>query len=1417
MYFLDNSAHIFELPDYNQNPIGYEYDEQDYIFWFEDTNENTRLSVNNYYGKIINVLFEVSNVKDLNNTSISLIYDIDITCDSENFKLIKAIDFQNAINQNKSILDYINIEEQSKTLNSDDILIIKVTQDNRNFIMIPLYIIGTSKYSGTWLTNILIHIYNKFENKHTYCPITIGGIFNDEYEALVIHGQNMGINLPKEILKAINGTSYNNDVFDEELYNKKIKEYLLNYMNIKGELGNYNSAINSLKWFGYQDSIELYKLLETDNQIQTQYVRDYFDISQDIIKAFNYFINSQFVGLKYKLNNETGELYKQNINDKFWGEGLPILEDNESKYKMIHTNEFLSEEDGDDRNQQFKYLSSWVNYSLQELMFKLSYLKYYYQKYFLPIFIILKNLHIEYKVYSTPNKYLTYTYNHLYETIINNQSQSNQVKFSDEYILYFTHQRHLVDETFNEFETININGEYEIKTNTYEVNDTCLFVPIKFLYDTYYNCILILMDKDLNELIYKSKFSFINNDSNKYRGFVFYPKIVNELYTKLYTYVNKEYILYLNVNGKWYEYEFMSKIHEFDVHIGTLKYKYWINDINYFNEIYHKYADKKDENNDIIGYNENIEARFTIYKNNQQNINLDITDYIFDKDFFDYPLKYFSNFTQINNITSDKVIFNTYMNNPDFIYLNDIKFGLYEKNINENIENAKKDNIELSDEELSSIIQQTINFDIDQLVKSHQSKINLINNYKYLNNVHMYDLYKLTYEPYITNTNERINILKYMQNMSILCDNILIENSYIHNEFTITKLSYDTTITNSLDNYNHYLLENYINDISMNYNPLFYLNENNEGKTYYFILERDNNGITGNNASEMYSYYNDINNKYNIGYVICPIKNNKLDISLNIIKHNDYQINEGFNISKLSILNNQIFYKDNNYLYNVSFEFIPIVEKTGNDSYILDKYEIYDSSKNYPIGTQIYAQLKLYYYKQIKVLNIYGYYNSKYCLDFNDEDPNNITCTVDLNKIGIENIEPIYNVKLHEAANFISYSDIQYSLINNENSGINGIEISSLNPSLYWVTEETINEENNINSFINIEMQHGDYHKEDIKYINYLCQNLTGTKGTYMLDVVQDIDAVTLIVEVFDKNNNTFNTDHPVSSRIYSSGPNNILTLTGDENLVIAYFRFNNTILEFQQPIKFSPFIYPGSYTYTQIKYTGEENLVLLYKQFFYKKYCMSIRNKNSGRTYSKKEIWDSYIQLENNKIDLQEIELDKEINEDLNNSLYDTYLMHGKNSLNDPNEYWYFMFISKNTCDDSETLHSLNNYPQEIQIGDYILRHVVSKQLFLINRMDINYAKNVYHFNGDEMIVCSLHNNKMLPININMTSKWKLTPISHGANTNNVIYANTNTAIISVPNSNTYDKGYYNIQVNYSLDGNINNSTKINKKILIK
>lgn len=1355
MYFLDNSAHIFSLPDYNKNPIGYEYDEQDYIFWFEDQNDNTKLSINNYYGKIINVLFEVSNINDLDNTSISSIYNIDITCDSENFKLIKAKDFQNALYKQQSILDYINIKTQSKKLtsdNNDDILVLKVKQDNKNYIILPLYIIGTSKYSGTWLTNILIHISNKFTNEHTWCPITIGGIFDEEYESLVIHGRNMGIDLPKDIIKAINGTSFFNDQFDEELYNKKIKEYLLNYLNIKGECGNYESAINSLKWFGYNDSIELYKLLETDNQFKNQYVRDYFDIQLDIIEAYNNFLNSQFVGLKYKLNEETGENEIQNLNNQFWGEGLPILSDNTNKTTYVHTNEYLGEEYGDD-NQQFKYQSTYLNYTINELMFKLSCVQYYYQTYFLPIFIILKNLHIEYKVYSTPVKYFTYAYDHVYEDIINTQNQYDDIEFNDEHELYFTHQIHYVDKYFNEFGEKGQDEKYNVKENSYEINDTCLYIPIKFLDNKYYNCILLLKDIDNDQIVYKSNFSFINNENNKYFGFVFYPKMIEELQNiKLYTYVNKNYILYLNVNNKWYEYNFISRIQELDVHIGTLEYKYWINDINYFNDIYHQY-DYENEDKQTINDTQII---FTFHNENSEDINLDITNYISKYDFFDYPTKYFSNFTQIDDIIDDeensKVVFNAYMNDQNFVQLDDSHFGLYQK----------------YNDLTKTRINNAIKKDINELVNNHQSTINIINNYRYLNSVHMYYLYEQKiYENY--------DILKFKKNLSILCNNILIEkteevkNNKVVNKFSFTLLNNvdnNEIYTNNTDDYNHYLLSHDNCTIV-------------EDSVWYYILEKNKSGVIGKNTNQLFTYVDNTEDIKNVGYIIIPIikeindnkllNNYQLDLDNITFKNRNFEyiINEGFNINNIEIIDNVFYYNTENYQYKMFFEFTPQLKNINTNEYF--DYDVLneDIIKTDYIENIIYAKLDLHYYEVIQYLNVFGYYNSQTCSNFklNTEDSNLAQCSVKINS------KTYNNVILHKSAKYVSYNDI-----------IDNYAITELNPSLYWYSPN-----DNINMIEDININHYEDNttsvlNEDPRYINYLCQNLTGTIGTYELALETPNEYAEICVDV-TKDNQTIT---------YSSSNNNIFTLNGDETNAVVYFHVNMNSNVTKTTI--IPHIYYCTYENTPIKYNKnitQQELVNLYKEFFYKKYSVSLLN-NSEQTVLK-NIWDSYINITNDE-----------------DNIYDTYLMHDNN-------YWYFMFISKNTCDDPKVYASLKQNKESLEFGKYTLKHISTKQLFLINRMKVNYAKNIYHFNRNDLIVCTLYNNKMLPTNMNITSKWAFTPISVGANTKNIIYANTNTAIISMPNNNLYDRGYYNLQVNYALDNNVVNYQTINKKILIK
>ena len=63
-----------------------------------------------------------------------------------------------------------------------------------------------SKDEGTWISNILIHISQ--ETYNDFCSISVGSEFRDNYEELMINAQNMGINLPKDIIKAVYNTSY---------------------------------------------------------------------------------------------------------------------------------------------------------------------------------------------------------------------------------------------------------------------------------------------------------------------------------------------------------------------------------------------------------------------------------------------------------------------------------------------------------------------------------------------------------------------------------------------------------------------------------------------------------------------------------------------------------------------------------------------------------------------------------------------------------------------------------------------------------------------------------------------------------------------------------------------------------------------------------------------------------------------------------------------------------------------------------------------------------------------------------------------------------------------------------------------------------------------------------------------------------
>ena len=150
------------------------------------------------------------------------------------------------------------------------------------------------------------------------------------------------------------------------------------------------------------------------------------------------------------------------------------------------------------------------------------------------------------------------------------------------------------------------------------------------------------------------------------------------------------------------------------------------------------------------------------------------------------------------------------------------------------------------------------------------------------------------------------------------------------------------------------------------------------------------------------------------------------------------------------------------------------------------------------------------------------------------------------------------------------------------------------------------------------------------------------------------------------------------------------------------------------------------------------------------------------------------------------------ELNE---NILYDYYLMHD-------DKEWYIVaisqypiasYIDESMLDIHQDIYHINNYT--IKYANY------SIDKFLINRMDIIKSNGFNHFNVDDLIIATLNNNDY-QFNIDLNNKWSINKI-YDVNKIFEINNNSNIAIITNNNKdNLYTPGYYNIQLNYTING---------------
>lgn len=648
MNFIDHTGHTFTIKSYSFYPTGHEYVQPSYVFWLDGYVDGRKLSTANWYVKPIWITLNPNEYID------------EIEIHSSKFWICTYDKLRDLGLSNMSRLsDAVNIDEETifssfmhdNTYDMKDYTAhysdntIYVDQDT---IVFPLYVFGLSSEEGTFTTDIVLH-----SDADEYCVITVGGEWHDNTEALTVNASNMGINIPKDVLKAVYDCSYWNDEPNEVLYDRKLKECLLEYMEMRGECGNYNSAIKSLEWFGYGNKIDFVKLMRTDNQFISSYIRDSFNIDNDLLQSFSSFRNSQYVSLAIKENEITDNVDWEKWNEEFKGEGKPFTEDLFMKVVPVKHDE------GD-----ILYWKPFYDWNFTEMALKLCFMKQVWKKYFLPLHLDVMSASINRTVFANDIKHVTKVGQKLTCTPIRNWS-TDRVRFSGSKLVYMYNQRHFIDESFNEIEGYEELGT-STDTNILLIDDVCAGIPIWFESEEgdehFYDVNLILTRN--GHKIYESKFQFNQKKGKKaYKSFILSPNhIVNDTSGKygISYWIDKQYRLSVLCNGKWWYYDFVLKVPQFTLGLGTLKY-------NYFTT-YDSVENTKDSFEEWLrknGYDYDDIDKDSI-------LNQELLENWASENSSEYKMS--SMFKQVESISDDNVEFNSFMYVPSLVEVNDINF-----------------------------------------------------------------------------------------------------------------------------------------------------------------------------------------------------------------------------------------------------------------------------------------------------------------------------------------------------------------------------------------------------------------------------------------------------------------------------------------------------------------------------------------------------------------------------------------------------------------------------------------------------------------------------------------------------------------------------------------------------------------------
>lgn len=169
----------------------------------------------------------------------------------------------------------------------------------------------------------------------------------EEEEKLKINMMNMGVEIPQAIVKAFPDTDIYEENPDYIALNRKWKEYLVNYMDLRGKKGSYKSLLDSLNWFGYGDAVDIQEIWKYHSPDGVKYM------ARPVTQVFTDEYKSLLASA-----SKTTSFYLRNII-------------NMTKYKDV--------------NKDDEELEIAVKWTLQEMKLKMLLLGAFYSEYFMPV------------------------------------------------------------------------------------------------------------------------------------------------------------------------------------------------------------------------------------------------------------------------------------------------------------------------------------------------------------------------------------------------------------------------------------------------------------------------------------------------------------------------------------------------------------------------------------------------------------------------------------------------------------------------------------------------------------------------------------------------------------------------------------------------------------------------------------------------------------------------------------------------------------------------------------------------------------------------------------------------------------------------------------------------------------------------